>query len=182
MELKRYPHAPAHLFVPGAKYWVTGSAYKHRKFFRAAETKWEMLRILNLGCQKFGWQLEDWVILDDHYHLMLQASDDGRKTIADVMNNFHKFSSMWIRKNYPEFKKEKRIFCNYWDTCITYERSYYARLNYLYHNPVKHGYVEKAEDYPFGSYYARMKIERLYLERLKKKYPFDKLDLEFGLQ
>ena len=176
--LKRYPHAPAHLFLPDVKYWVTGSAYKHRKFFKDPETKWQMVKILATGCEKFAWQLEDWVILDDHYHLMLRASEDGKKTIADLMNNFHKFSAMWIRKHYPEFKAEKRIFCNYWDKCITYESSYYARLNYLYNNPVKHGYVEKPEDYPFGSFYHRIKEQKTYLEELMKKYPSDKLDLE----
>lgn len=137
-----------------------------------------MVKILTIGCEKFAWQLEDWVILDDHYHLMLQASEDGKKTIADLMNNFHKFSSLWIRKHYPDFKDEKRIFCNYWDKCITYESSYYARLNYLYNNPVKHGYVEKPEDYPFGSYYYRIKTQKTYLEELMNKFPFDKLDLE----
>ena len=181
MELKRYIHAPAHLFLPGAKYWVTGSAYKHRKYFKAEHTKRKMLEILLIGCEKFNWQLEDWVILDDHYHLMLQSDPTGEKTIADLMNNFHKFSAMWIRKHYPQFKKVKHIFYNYWDVCITNEASYYARLNYLFYNPVKHGYVDKPEDYPFGSYYYRIKEQTDYLEELRKKYPFDRLDLECGL-
>ena len=39
----------------------------------------------------------------------------------------------------------------YWDTCITNEASYFARLNYVHNNPVKHGLVQSAEQYPFCS-------------------------------
>jgi hypothetical protein len=66
----------------------------------------------------------------------------------------------------------------YWDTCITYERSYFAKLNYLYYNPVKHGYVQDPAEYSFGSYYYRVKKEKLYLQGLIKKHPCDGLDLE----
>ncbi len=109
---------------------------------------------------------------------MLQASEDGKKTIADIIQNFHKFSSMWMRKGYPELKSVEHIFYNYWDTCITNESSYYARLNYLYFNPVKHRYVKRPEDYLFGSYYYRFQQQREYLEHLKQNYRFDQLDLE----
>ena len=39
----------------------------------------------------------------------------------------------------------------YWDTCLTYEKSYYARLNYVHNNPVKHGLAPVADQYPFCS-------------------------------
>ena len=39
----------------------------------------------------------------------------------------------------------------YWDRCITHDTSYYARLNYVMHNPVKHGLVEDAMDYRYCS-------------------------------
>lgn len=174
---KTYSHNPPHLFIGGAKYWVTGSCYKHSLYFADPSAKEKMIEILMRGCQKYNWKIDDWVILNDHYHLMLQSSTDGDKTIEDIIRNFHKFSSMWIRKNSVIAKADK-IFWNYWDTCITYEKSYYTRLNYLYYNPVKHGYVERAEDYQFGSFYFRWRENREYLENLKGSYPFDRLDLE----
>ena len=41
--------------------------------------------------------------------------------------------------------QSKKVFYNYWDTCITYENSYFTRLNYIWYNPVKHGYVDSPE-------------------------------------
>jgi putative transposase len=180
---KIYPHNPPHLLIDGAKYWVTGSAYRHRPLFREHATKSKMLEVLQKTAEKLGWRIDDWVILNDHYYLMLESPDytvkgSGPKTIADFMNNFHRFTALWIRKNNNSFKNVKRIFNNYWDTCITYERSYFARINYLYFNPVKHGYVDHPAKYPFGSYFYRVKQEKIYLEGLVRKHPFDQLDLE----
>ena len=66
--------------------------------------------------------------------------------------------------------KGRQVMYNYWDTCITYERSYWARLNYINHNPMKHGYVDSAEDYPFCSYHHAIKEQ---WEEYEEKYPWD---------
>ena len=44
---------------------------------------------------------------------------------------------------------ERRVWHNYWDTKLTYEKSYFARLNYVHQNPVKHGLVRVANQYPW---------------------------------
>ena len=175
---KTYLHNPPHLFLPGVKYFITVSSFRHHSIFKDDEIKIKMLEISQKGCEKFSWILEDWVLLDNHYHLMLQSDPNNRTTIAKVINNFHKFLSLWLRKKDPSLKEQNKLFNNYWDTCIAYENSYYARLNYLWFNPVKHGYLEHPKDYPFGSYYNRYRNEKEYLKNLEKQYPFDKLDLE----
>ena len=40
---------------------------------------------------------------------------------------------------------------NYWETKLTYENSYLARLCYVHKNAVKHGLVINASDYPWCS-------------------------------
>ena len=74
--------------------------------------------------------------------------------------------------------KKGKIFYNYRDTCITYEKSYYARLNYIWYNPVKHGYVDSPEKWKFGSYYSRFWKDVEEMQRLMKKYPFDKVKVK----
>jgi putative transposase len=43
------------------------------------------------------------------------------------------------------------VWFNFWDTKLTYERSYLARLNYVHQNPVRHGLVAKASQYRWCS-------------------------------
>jgi len=178
MTYKTYKHNPPHLFLPGYNYFVTASSWRHKPIFHESKIKEQMVEMLSLGCQKYHWILDDWVFLDDHYHIMLRSDPEGETTIAKLINNFHKFLSLWIRKEYSDGLICGRIFNNYWDTCLTYERSFLSRLNYIYYNPVKHGYVKKPEDYPFGSFYYRVRDEQNYLEKLKNLHPWDNLDLE----
>jgi putative transposase len=40
---------------------------------------------------------------------------------------------------------ERQVWYNYWDTLLTYQSSYLARLNYVHQNAVKHRLVPVAE-------------------------------------
>ena len=40
---------------------------------------------------------------------------------------------------------------NFWETRLTHEASYLARLNYVHQNAVKHGLVAVANQYPWCS-------------------------------
>ncbi len=49
---------------------------------------------------------------------------------------------------------------------------YWATLNYVHHNPVKHGYVERWQDWPWSS--ARQYLEAIghdEAQRMWKQYP-----------
>ena len=171
---KVYEHNPPHLFKPNAKYFITGSIYLKKNFLNPKESKARLLDSIIQGCKKYGWVLEDSVILDNHYHLMLNAPAKA-DTLGIMFNEIHKFTAIWLKEDFPNLKEEKKIFYNYWDSCITYEKSYFARLNYIYFNPVKHGYVKEAEDYLWGSYRNRLIKEGDYLNQIKKQYPWDKI-------
>ena len=45
----------------------------------------------------------------------------------------------------------QKIRHNFWETRLTYEKSYLARLNYVHQNPVKHKLVLIANQYPWCS-------------------------------
>jgi putative transposase len=45
----------------------------------------------------------------------------------------------------------RKVWHNYRETQLTYEKSYYARLHYVHDNPVRHGLVPLAENYQWCS-------------------------------
>jgi putative transposase len=45
----------------------------------------------------------------------------------------------------------RKVWFQYWDTCLTIEKSYLARLNYVHNNAVHHKLVSVAEQYEFCS-------------------------------
>jgi putative transposase len=45
----------------------------------------------------------------------------------------------------------RKVWHQYWDLRITFQKSYLARLNYVMQNPVRHGIVGSADQYPLCS-------------------------------
>ncbi len=105
-------------------------------------------------------------------------SDETPESLIKIMGNIHRYSAIWIKKNVKLTDSQNKIWHNYWDKCLTFESSYYTRLNYIWYNPVKHGYVNEPQDWKFGSYYNRHKNETEYVTKLKTRYPFDELKIE----
>ncbi len=187
---KTYKHNPPHLFRSNAKYFITGATYEHVRYMKSDEAKDIFLNYLFKSFEHYNWKIEDWVVLDNHYHLMANAPENA-ETLAQVINNVHRFSSGGIKSLDLECidcvnaaptqsahsieHSIKKMFHNYWDTCITYENSYYARLHYLWYNPVKHGYVKYPLEWKYGSYYYRHHDEKEYLDKIMKLYPCDKV-------
>ena len=66
----------------------------------------------------------------------------------------------------------RQVWHNYWDTCIRTEADLWTRFNYVHHNPVKHGYAERPDQWPFSSYafYLRTKGKE-WLSDCWQRYP-----------
>ena len=45
----------------------------------------------------------------------------------------------------------RKVWHNYWETKLDLPRGYFARLSYTHQNPVRHGLVAVAKDYPWCS-------------------------------
>ena len=170
---KTYKHNPPHLFRPNSHYFITGATLGRNHFFDTVGIKNKMVEYLFKSFKHYEWEIEDWVLLDNHYHLMAVAPQDASK-LPRIINNFHRFSSLYIRKIRPELERTQ-IFYNYWDTCIDFESSYFSRIHYLWLNPEKHGYVKDAKEWPWGSYRTRA---RELTASIITKYPCDKLKIK----
>ena len=172
---KEYQHNPPHLFMPNRKYFITISTLGKFHYLKSDSSKKAAYDYLLKSINNFNWEVEDWVILNNHIHIMLNSPENAT-TLPKLMNNFYKFTANWLSKHGIK-KIDIKYFHNYWDTCITYEKSYYARLNYIWFNPVKHGYVDSPEKWKFGSYFFRYRHEIKDIKLLMEKYPFDKVKI-----
>jgi putative transposase len=61
----------------------------------------------------------------------------------------HEKTAKWA--NRLDGKPQRKVWFNYRETRLTYQKSYFARLNYTHQNPVKHGLVAVAHLYPWCS-------------------------------
>ena len=107
---------------------------------------------------------------------MINAPEDST-TLSQLVNNFHRFTTNWLSKHNIK-KVQDKYFHNYWDTCITYEKSYFSRLHYIWYNPVKHGYVGSPEKWKFDSFYFLYEEEMKEIEQIIKTYPIDRMKID----
>jgi len=146
---KEYPHAPPHLFQQGSIYMITASTWRGQHLLKEADKKNFLCRALVQRTEMLGWRLEAWAVLPNHYHCIARSPDDGTN-LASLVRAVHSISGRYV--NRVDRAPGRRVWHNYWDTCLTYERAYLARLHYVHTNPVHHGLVSRPEDYPFCSY------------------------------
>jgi putative transposase len=143
-----WPHAPIHrLDEPGA-YMVTAGTY-HKKQLIVGDQKLSLVQdtLFSVACE-FRWQLQAWAILANHYHFVAISPTEA-STLRQMVSKLHTVSARGL--NRIDCTPGRRVWFQYWDSRITYERSYLARLNYVHHNPVHHGLVATPPEYPWCS-------------------------------
>lgn len=146
---KVYTHNPPHYFVPNAMYMVTRTILHKQNLLRENRCKEFFLKTLFEKAEGLGWNLQAWAVLHNHYHFISQAPSIST-TLAKLIQQVHSITA--IQLNRWDHTPGRQVWQNYWDTCITHEKSYLARLRYVHENPIKHGLVESAIDYPYCSY------------------------------
>ncbi len=149
-----WPHAPAHwLFEPGI-YMVTAGTYLKVPHLNTPERLDFVVEALFARADEFGWKLRAWAVLANHYHFVAASPTDPgslRKMLSKLHMTTAKQLNLWDNRS------GRKVWFQYWDSHMTFERSYLARLNYVHNNPVRHGVTGIAENYKWcsASWFAR---------------------------
>jgi putative transposase len=100
---------------------------------------------------KFSWDLEAWAVFSNHYHFVAKSPRDSEdaSTLSRMLGVLHARTAAWI--NRLDGQPRRKVWHNFWDTKLTYQKSYLARLNYVHQNAVKHGLVPVANQYQWCS-------------------------------
>ncbi len=142
-----WPHSPAHWLRDAGTYIVTAGTHGKAPFFRSPEKLNYLANALMILAEEYGWRLQAWAVFPNHYHFV--AASDKPDTLRRLTQYLHSVSAKYVNLN--DGTPGRRVWFQYWDTRLTHERSYLARLNYVHGNAVKHGLVERAEDYSWCS-------------------------------
>jgi putative transposase len=147
-QIKDWPHASVHRLDSDGIYMVTGATLRQAHLFTTND-KLSLLEdnLLTLA-KRYQWQLEAWAVFVNHYHFVARSHPDARP-LDQFLNQLHSDSARKL--NQIDQSAGREVWVNYWDTKLTYERSFLARLNYVHQNAVKHGLVLVANQYQWCS-------------------------------
>jgi putative transposase len=153
---------------------VTGSTLSKEPLLDAEEKRANFCEALIERTTVLGWVLHAWVVLKNHYHFIAQSPENAL-SLKLLIQGVHSISAKFI--NRIDDTPGRRIWYNYWDTCLQTEASYYARLNYVILNPVKHGLAQNPEEYPFSSYKYFIENSEPDFQKMVLSQPIDDLEI-----
>jgi len=157
-------HSPPHWdFVGQRQFIISASCYEHAPVIgvtpeRMTDCEVDLLDV----CAQFANAIYAWCILPNHYHLLLQT--ERLKELRGEIGRFHGRSS--FKWNGADQSRGRRVWYRCFDREIKSHGHFWASVNYIHHNPVAHGYVEKWQDWIWSS--ASDFLERVGHERALK--------------
>ena len=155
-------HGPPHGLERGW-FHLSAACFEHKPIIGLSpERMVKFEREVRLVLRPVIFGIMAWCILPNHYHILLQCIHE--RTIRQTLGKLHgRLSRLWNRE-------EDAIGRQCWHRLllkpIKNDSHRWATLNYIHHNPVYHGYVQKWQEWPFSS--AQVYLDQFGAEFVRK--------------
>jgi REP element-mobilizing transposase RayT len=137
---------------PGAFYHVMARGNRREAIYRHGDDRRFFLQVLAEACGKCGWRVHAWVLMNNHYHLLLQTPE------ANLVEGMKWLQNTYTRRFNVRHKLWGRVFGDrYKSVLVEGEGRYYETLlDYIHLNPARAGLVDPDKgqsvlDYPWSS-------------------------------
>jgi putative transposase len=147
IKLRNWPHSPSHHLRDAGTYIVTAGTYSREHIFRGAERLTTLTNYILELAERYAWSLQAWAVFPNHYHLV--GSSQSPESLRSFLRHLHSITA--IEVNELDKAPGRRVWFEFWETRLTFPRSYLSRLNYVHQNAVRHGLVRVAAQYPWCS-------------------------------
>ncbi len=127
---------------------VTAGTYHKQPFFGSPERLTLLCDKLLELAETYGWNLQAWAVLSNHYHFVALAPEQP-ESLRAFLQHLHSVTAREI--NRQDAMRGRKVWFQFWETRLTFERSYFARLAYVHRNAVHHGLVREPSAYRWCS-------------------------------
>lgn len=147
--LRRPWHSPPHLATDcELQYHITAACYEHKHHIGKSTARMDGFAddlLAMLASQTIS--VHAWCVLPNHYHLLVTLP--SLSAFTGELGRMHgRTSFLW---NGEEATRRRKVFYRASDRRIRSEGHFWATTNYIHHNPVRHGYVAKWQEWPWSS-------------------------------
>ena len=136
--------------IPGGIYHVGAKGNRGCVIYEDDEERRCFLRLLALVTKRFDWTCHAFVLMSNHFHLLIQLEVGGLSDGMQFLNGMYaKFS------NHRHGYVGQHLFRNrFWSQQISSEQHVMAAARYIVLNPVRAGVCALPEEWPWSSYRA----------------------------
>lgn len=137
---------PLRIEYPYAFYHIISRGHRHEYIFNSNSDKEKYLKKLKEAIFKYSVKLHAYVLMDNHYHLLLETPLGN---LSLFMHNLNTSYCNWFKAKYQIIGS---IFQGRFKSILIDKDAYLLSLsNYIHLNPVRTGFVKKPEDYKYSS-------------------------------
>jgi len=132
--------------IDGGYYHLIARGNNREYIFNRDIDKGYFLKLLNESRQNMRFKLMGYVLMDNHYHLLVQTGNVKLQKIMHQINNKYSkyFNAIYERCGH--------VFQGRYKASVIRNELYLLKvLAYIHQNPVKAGMVKKVEDYKWSS-------------------------------
>jgi len=152
--------------TPGGTYFFPVVIYRRREILAEPESRVLLREVIDTVKQRHPFNIDAWVLLPDHLHsiwTLPPGDSDYAKRWGMIKAGFSKQAkNLFHREEWLNDSKAKRRESTiwqrrYWEHQIRNEQDYQRHMDYLHYNPVKHGWVKRAIDWPYSTFHRYVK-------------------------
>jgi putative transposase len=126
---------------------ITSACYKHCPVFEIPDDlSWLTDQVLDAFAAADLSYLA-WSFLPNHYHILVETRDLSIE--SEVLRLLHSRTSTAINGRHRQ--RGRKVWYRFSDRLIRSERHYFATVNYIHYNPIKHGYTDRMSSWPWSS-------------------------------
>lgn len=107
-------------------------------------------------------RIDAWVVLPDHLHAVWtlpEGDADYSTRWRLIKTRFSRGLPVGTVRPSHAVRQERGIWQRrFWERHIRNERDFATHMQYCWFNPVKHGFVERPEDWPYSSVHRDMQL------------------------
>ena len=129
------------------------------KIFLNTDHYAEYIRLLTRVAKRRKWCVLDWCLIPNHYHLLIQLTEDG---LSDGMRELNGCFSRWSNLKTGRTGTGHVVKNRFGLVEVSTEGHLFEVMRYIPNNPVKAGLVSWPEDWAWSGYRATVGIDDPY--------------------
>ena len=132
--------------IDGGYYHLIARGNNREYIFNRDIDKGYFLKLLNESRHNMRFKLMGYVLMDNHYHLLVQTGD------VKLQNIMHQINNKYSKYFNAIYERCGHVFQGRYKASVIRNELYLLKvLAYIHQNPVKAGMVKKVEDYKWSS-------------------------------
>ena len=148
--------------LPGGTFYFTVVTFRRRHLFDKAECRKILRQTIERTRRNHPFHIDAWVLLPEHMHCIWtlpQGDTDFSQRWSLIKSRFSKQTKSTLHK--PEWMnaskqkhRESTVWQRrFWEHLIRDEEDYRTHMDYIHYNPVKHGLVNRVNDWPYSTFH-----------------------------